>query len=267
MRRAAALACLPLLAALALAGCFQNEVVIHVNPDGSGTIVETFLLTPAALEQMRAMRSPLGDDGEAFNPIDKDELTAQAAQFGGGVRFVSAEPLKSDAGEGYRATYAFDDVRKLDVQMDRGDPQMSAAADGPGLRFDFTPGDPASLAVRVPQDDEVADAVEDAERTDAMAGADSAQRAMAIDMMRGMLDGMRIRIAVAPQGTITSTNATYREGDRIVLLDVSGDVLLDDEGVLQRLAATQDPAAARALLADTPGLTVETQETVTVSFE
>ena len=92
---------LPLVVlALGLAGCFQNEVVININPDGSGTIVETFLLTPAALEQMRAMQMQFSDDGEEFSLLDKDELTAQAAQFGDGVRFVSVTPLKSDAGEG-----------------------------------------------------------------------------------------------------------------------------------------------------------------------
>jgi len=269
MRRLAPLA-VSLLLAVGLAGCFQNEVVINVNPDGSGTIVETFLLTPAALEQMRAMQAQFSDDGEEFSLIDKDELTEQAAQYGAGVRFVSAEPLKSDAGEGYRATYAFDDVTKLDVKMDQagGDSApMGMDDDSPGLRFDFTPGDLASLTIRVPQEEAMADAAEESGMADEMANADSAQQAMAMDMMRSMLDGMRIRMVVAPQGAIASTNATYREDGRIVLLDVTGDVLLDDSGALQQLSATQDPAAARALLADIPGLKVETQEEVTISFE
>ena len=269
MRRLASLA-VALLVAFGLAGCFQNEVVINVNPDGSGTIVETFLLTPAALEQMRAMQAQFSDDGEEFSLIDKDELTEQAAQYGAGVRFVSAEPLKSDAGEGYRATYAFDDVTKLDVKMDQagGDSApMGMDDDSPGLRFDFTPGDLASLTIRVPQEEAMADAAEESGMADEMANADSAQQAMAMEMMRGMLDGMHIRMVVAPQGTIASTDATYREDGRIVLLDVTGDILLDDSGALQKLSATQDPAAARALLADIPGLKVETQEEVSVSFE
>jgi hypothetical protein len=269
MRRLAPLA-VALLLAVGLAGCFQNEVVINVNPDGSGTIVETFVLTPLALEQMRSMQAQFSEDGEEFSLIDKDELIEQAAQYGGGVRFVSAEPLKTDAGEGYVATYAFDDVTKLDVKMDQagGDSApMGASDDGPGLRFDFTPGDPASLSIRVPQEEAMADAAEESGMADEMAGADSAQAEMAMEMMRAMLDGMHIRVAVAPQGTIASTDATYREDGRIVLLDVTGDILLGDSDVLQQLSATQDPVAARALIADVPGLKVETQEEVSVSFE
>jgi hypothetical protein len=267
MRRLAPLASILVLLAVGLAGCFQNEVVINVNPDGSGTIVETFILTPAALEQMRSMQAQFSDD-EAFSLIDKDELTEQAAQYGAGVRFVSVDPLKTDAGEGYRATYAFDDVRTLDVKMDQASDAapMGASDDSPGLRFDLTPGDPASLTIRVPQESGTDTGEAEMAETD-MAGADSAQAEMAMEMMRGMLDGMQIRMVVAPQGTIASTDATYREDGRIVLLDVTGDILLGDSDALQRLSATQDPAAARALIADVPGLKVETQEAVSVTFE
>lgn len=255
-----------LLVTVSLAGCFQDEIVVKVNPDGSGTIEQTFLLTRAAVKQMRSMQAQFDPDAP-FSVLDKEKLREKAAEFGEGVRFVSAVPLETEDGEGYRAVYAFDDVTALDIQPETGgEPTPSFGEDDeePGVRFAFEPGSPARLTILVPQEDEAAS--DDPASADDVP-ADSAQLANAMDMMGAVLNGLHVRLVVEPQGTITETGAAFHEGGQIVLIDVEGEALLSNVPVLQQLARTEDPSAARRFIAETPGMQVELQERVTVTFE
>lgn len=267
MRRLAAPLFALLLVTISLAGCFQDEIVVKINPDGSGTIEQTFLLTRAAVKQMRSMQAQFDPDAP-FSVLDKEELREKAAEFGEGVRFVSAVPLETEDGEGYRAVYAFDDVTALDIQPETSEgPTPSFGEDDdekPGVRFAFEPGSPARLTILVPQEDEAAS---DAPASADDEPADSAQLANAMDMMGAVLNGLHVRLVVEPQGTITETGAAFHEDGQIVLIDVEGEALLSNVPVLQQLARTEDPSAARRFIAETPGMQVELQERVTVTFE
>ena len=268
MRRLAAPLLVLLLVTVSLAGCFQDEIVVKINPDGSGTIEQTFLLTRAAVKQMRSMQAQFDPDAP-FSVLDKEELREKAAEFGEGVRFVSAVPLETEDGEGYRAVYAFDDVTALDIQPETSEgPTPSFGEDEdddePGVRFAFEPGSPARLTILVPQENEAA-SDEPASPDDS--SADSAQLANAMGMMGAVLNGLHVRLVVEPQGAITETSAAFHDDGQIVLIDVEGEALLSNVPVLQQLARTEDPSAARRFIAETPGMQVEQQERVTVTFE
>lgn len=255
-----------LLVTVSLAGCFQDEIVVKINPDGSGTIEQTFLLTRAAVKQMRSMQAQFDPDAP-FSVLDKEELREKATEFGEGVRFVSAVPLETEDGEGYRAVYAFDDVTALDIQPETSEgPTPSFGEDDgePGVRFAFEPGSPARLTILVPQEDE---ATSDEPANPDDLSADSAQLANAMDMMGAVLNGLHVRLVVEPQGAITETSAAFHDDGQIVLIDVEGEALLSNVPVLQQLARTEDPSAARHFIAETPGIQVEQQERVTVTFE
>lgn len=136
--------CLLALALLApLAGCFETDTLVRVRPDGSGTIEQTVRISHAALEQMRAFAEDVGE----FEVMDLEKLRAQAAAFGDGVRFVTAEPISDGGGEGYRAVYAFDDVAALRLRS--GTPNTEPDDEEP-VTFSFEPGVPATLTVRQP---------------------------------------------------------------------------------------------------------------------
>jgi hypothetical protein len=46
---------LSMLMTVFLSGCIQDTIVIHVKPDGSGTIEETFLLSNSMFDMMESI--------------------------------------------------------------------------------------------------------------------------------------------------------------------------------------------------------------------
>ncbi len=98
---------------------------------------------------------------------------------------------------------------------------------------------------------------------------DSTQAEEQLAMMREMLKGARIHMAVAVEGAITETNASYLDGNRITLIDIDFDLLLEDEEQLELLsnANPQTTAEVKALLEGIDGIKVETTEEIIVRFE
>ena len=257
---------LALLLLTPLTGCFESDTLVRVRPDGSGTIEQTLRISHAALEQMRAFAEDFGDEGE-FEVMDLEKLRAQAADFGDGVRFVTAEPLSDDVGEGYRAVYAFDDVAALRLRS--GTPNTEPEDEEP-VTFAFEPGAPATLTIRQPAFTPP-DSAEAAQQDTSIAALTSDPEAMAAlrEQAAAVFDGMKLRMAVEPQGAIDTTTATHRDGQRIVLFDVDMGALLEHPEKLAALRATgaRTPTEMQALLADIPGLRIEPERTVTVVFE
>lgn len=74
---------------------------------------------------------------------------------------------------------------------------------------------------------------------------------------------------VEPQGTIHETTAAHRDGQRVVVLDLAMDLLLEHPEKLAALHTTgaRTPAEMRALLADIPGPRLESGRMVTVVSE
>ena len=113
------------LVAIGLSGCLQDEKVVKVNADGSGTLEETFLLGKQAVAQIKQMtegfgalakglnKGANGDASGGFKVLDEDKLREAAGKLGDGVKFVSARPLSTEEGEGYAVIYAFRDINKL----------------------------------------------------------------------------------------------------------------------------------------------------------
>lgn len=264
-----------LLALLLFTGCFSHHTIIRVNADGSG-IIEQEVILLESMVQMLQMFAPPGQAEDA--PLyTLEDLEAEAAAMGEGVTLVSVEPLDTgDTSQGYRAIYAFEDVRKLTIEQNAEPPMpdaMSASMNMPGdapeepseaIQFDFTPGAPAALSIRVPMPDP-----EDFEGGEDPAVPDSLNQTPPIEMLRGMFEGARISLVVEVDGAITDTDATYRDGDQVVLMDIDFEALLEDPEQFEKLTNQQPSsiAEAREMLESIHGIKVETQEVIQIHFE
>jgi hypothetical protein len=258
----AVLCALPLLG-----GCFAYDTTVRLSPDGSGTVEQELVLTGGMAEMMRFARAT--DDEGA-------DLCAEQ-HLGAGVRLVSAEPIEEAERVGCRQVYAFADINTLRLKPDLdgslpgglGAGEEALQAGGDPITFTFHPGSPATLVVRMPEQGsgEPAEAAGEV-RAEGKQTEDPVGRAMALAMMREMLRGSRFSVHLEVPGEIVETDATHRDGGRITLIEMDFDALLGDAESLERLMDLErtSPEKAKTLLAQTPGMKVETRDEVTIRF-
>jgi hypothetical protein len=275
--RALAPALLAVLA-VALAGCFQFKTLLRLEPDGSGTIEETILLSDLILSMMQ------GDSTQAL--FDEAAVRARADSFGTGVRFVRVDSVAEPGFVGYRAVYAFDDVDAVRLLPGNADAlgMASASDEAPGgdadvitaLAFEYAPGGPSgpgTLRIRIPRNetgegtpihpDSVAALVEELQR-----------QVQEATLLRGFLDSANLAVAVALPAPVAETNARYVEDGVVTLVDLRFGAFFDLMAENPELAArlqlaetAEDRQAVLRALNEYEGLRFEPEEEVFFRFE
>jgi hypothetical protein len=267
------------VAAALSTGCFQSETVIRVKADGTGTIEQTNLANKdmigmAAGMAKQAVQNAGGSGGASTAPnldnlgdlFDEAKIREQASSFGLGVRFVSSAPVAQDGLTGVKATFAFDDVRLLNLNNRQG-----GATPTPQLRFELDRAEAggSTLRVRLPEGRRSPD---DAP-ADGTVPAPAAQRPdlppEALAMVRGMFKGARVNVAVEVDGAIVTTDGPKRDGSRVTIFGLDFERLLSDPtkfSALQGMKPGADFATARKALEGVPGVLLPTAPTVTIEF-
>ncbi len=271
------------LACSLITGCFSIETVVHVNKDGSGTVTEKMLMGRMFVEQMKAMASQMGSmggdaAGGGFALLDEEKLRARAARMGEGVSLVKAEPVSNAKGEGYKALFAFTDVRKLRLNQNPGDVMPSSPGEEAPpaeefIVFAFDAGSTSILKITMPEESDDEGAGESMTDDESFGGMDEGEvgnpddEAMA-EQMKMMFKDMRISMAVEVEGEIVDTNASHREGSRITLMELDFGKLLENPEKFEALqsAEGQNLQEVKKLMEDLPGIKVELNPELKVSF-
>jgi hypothetical protein len=252
--------------AVTCSACFQFATVLTVKPDGSGTIDQRLLFTQAAVAQLRQFAA-LSGGAQGFDPVSEQQARDAAAALGPGVTYVSSTPINSSEGVGRDIKYAFTDINMLKLEQA---PPPPGGMPGPGVQdagsdqrvtFKLTrqPSGSSLLTIMVPQLPTL--------------GGDNATRqtngpsADQLAMLKPMLAGARMSIAVEPAGRLVRTSSPYVTGSRVILLDVNVDSLLGDDTLLQRLQAAKTPDEAKTILKAVPGLKVNLDPELTIEFQ
>jgi len=259
-----------------LAGCFQVSTVVRVNPDGSGTVVETMLLSKKMISQMNEMMQGFaGENAAKPEPIELFEpakLKAEAVKMGEGVSYLSGEKSETAEYSGYTATYAFMDINKLKLNQ-----KSNESAGGTGgqkapslpILFHFSKGPPATLTVDQPKEKTSVKAAEapekDAESPQAGKGVMTDEEAK---QLVEMFMGMKMVLAIEVNGSIVETNATHRDGSRITIVDFDLAKLGSSLPQLEKLKRLKESSAADAkeLMKDFPGMKVDLNDRLNVVF-
>lgn len=255
-----------------LAGCFGSSWIITLKSDGSGRIEMEYHLDGEIIAMMQSMG---GGEGEMATTsaelIEQDSLNEMAAMMGEGVRLVSATPYPEGGSSiGYSAVFEFDDINGLRIDPMEGAPQPEEEPGGEEspFTFQFKPGRTAELVILMDQDDE-GDAGEDSEYDDeaefeeAPAGDDDAMT----EMMKPYFSSMSFLVKVVFEGNIQETNASYREGNSVTLLDMNMGKIIDNDELFKGVMDSgnkQDEEMTAAL--EAAGIRIETQERVSVKF-
>jgi hypothetical protein len=259
-----------LMLTLALMGCFESIVLLRVNKNGSGTIEETVVISDAFMELMKSFGGEEEGEEEEEDLIDEQELTDKAASMGEGVRYVSAEPVKTERGSGYKAIYSFSDINDVRINQNPGEnvspPPVGGEEEDPveeWLRFNFSGGRTPTLEIIYPQDLEMEQEEESAEGE-----VDMESNPDMMDMMRELYQDMHIRIAVEVDGQITETNANYVDGSTVTLMDIDFAKILEDEEKFKELMSANPETVEemKELVKDNPGIKVEIEEKIRIRF-
>ena len=270
-----------LLAVVCFSGCLQEEKIIKLKTDGSGTVEETMVMSKEVVAQMKQMADGFGalaggkakGEGAAapFQIMDEKKLREAAGKMGEGVTFVSAKPVSTAMGEGFAAVYAFTDINKLKIDQNPGDnmpgadnPMMQKAnkAKKEPVKFEFVKGSPASLTVKMPQPKQ-SDLPK--ERPPVPAGGQD----MAGMMMQQMFKDMKVSLAIEVAGRIVQSNAEYKDATRVTLMEMDFNKVLANPEKFKALSQAQPKTIeeAKALVKGTEGIKAETQPVVTVKFQ
>lgn len=267
-------------AVLSLTSCFQSETTVHLNKDGSGTLVEESLLGAQMIAMMDQMAAGFGGgDGAAKQDPVKDMMSEEkakkrAAEIGEGVTFDKAERVEKNGAKGARITYKFKDINKIKVSTGDGMKNASPMGDMPGqeeakkeepIRFTYTDG---SLTVKLPRpkadpakEGEEKPAAENQEMPD-LNGPEGQQ-------MKQMFADMKMSLKLVVEPGITETTASHKDGNTITLMEMNFGKLIENAEGFKKLQSIdqKDPAAAMEALKGIDGVKVETKEEITVKVK
>ncbi len=253
---------LPVL--LAMGACMEGERVITVNPDGSGTIVDTIRLG----DQARAMVAGMEAEDKS-TPAEKRAkkeaaLRERATGMGDGVAFVSYVPSVNDGPE--IVTYAFKDISKLKIDP-MPEPSSSESKSEKKDLVEFRlarKGDRSVLTVigAAPKPGEKK------EQTPKEAQAAAQMKAQAMAMMKAMMKGLKMTSTVEVSGRLLKTSSPWVEGSRVTLLQIDFDKVAADEENFKRFAAagddpkSMDPVALKGI----KGVKFNPEPEITIEF-
>jgi hypothetical protein len=260
-----------LASTFALTACLNSTTLVKVKPDGTGTVEQTTLMNMAALKGMMG-----GAGGQMSGPMmNKADLERTAARMGEGVRLVSMEPIKDDAGfEGVKAIFSFDDVNKIQISQGpgmggtgAGTPRAAEPTSDDPVRFKLTrTGATSTLSINFVDRPGAGtiDNVPNPQPTDMP----DLGNPMVMNMLKAMFTGFKINVDLEVVGSIVKTNAEYVAGPRITLLAMDVASLLADEAKFKVLLSKIGPDASlsevkpyvkdiKGIKIDGPSITVE----------
>lgn len=249
-----------LLSSVGLTACLNSTTLVKVKPDGSGTVEQTTMVNTAAMKGM------MGAQGGPTGPMmNKADLERTAERMGKGVRLVSTEPVKGDAGfEGVKAIFSFEDINQIQISQD---PNMGGSSSGrmssepssdDPVKFNFTRGAASStLSINY------IDKPSGSRAPNTAGGGDMPDltNPMIMNMMKTMFQGFKINIGLEVVGQIVRTNAEYVAGPRITLLEMDVAELLANEAVLKQLQSKLGPdvslSEVKPYLKDLKGIKID----------
>jgi hypothetical protein len=246
-------------------GCFQSSTVIRVKADGSGTIEQRLLLTEQALDQLRAFTILGGGNADAADPTSEAQARALAAVIGPGVAYVSSTPITSGRSQGRESTYSFSDITQLRISEQPtvpGSQGLKAAGVNTGtdpITFGFgrTPDGNAVLRILVPRP---------AIFPTGPNGETQPPTLEQITMVRQLLAGARLTVAVEPAGRLTQTSSPFVDGNRVTLLDLDIDRAASDPDLAKKLQSIKSTEDTQAIVNSIPGLKITLQPEISIEF-
>jgi len=260
------------LAVILQTGCLKVETNITVNKDGSGTIDETILMSKVFVDILTEFSQAVDDTTvtQEFSPFNEEEIMNAAGNYGEDVKYVSSERISNTEWEGFKATYSFADLNKIQLRPDP-DGRLSVGMDedestdeSPDYYFfNFTKGNISEVTIDRP------DIEENFNDDDTLEQEIEIEDEEIDDQFVNMMEGMNILVTMQFNGEIVETNASYVEGSKITLIGLDVGKLLQDKENLEMFKKKQPSSITelQEMVDKVPGMKLELQKPVTVNFK
>jgi hypothetical protein len=163
------------------------------------------------------------------------------------------------------------DINKLKLSQQSGVPGDSSKPRSLPLTFHFSKGPPATLTIVQPKAKASGDTStkDDKDLASIDGGGPSEMNDENAKKFMELFMGMKILLAVEMNGTIVSTNATHRDGNRLTLVNFDLAQLGNSLPELEKLLLLKNSPfeESKELLTGIPGITFDLNEKVTVVFK
>jgi len=211
--------------------------------------------------------------------FDEAKLKERTKELGEGVTYVSSSKIDTKDYEGFKATYAFTDINEVRIKQTVKDKMPSASAQEEAkpkekqqditqdITFVFTMGNPAKLVVKLPADKvPVKTEAGIPDKEPVTAGQQPTEEMKAL--LTKMFEGMKMALSVEVAGTILETNAAYKDGSTVTLLEVDFGKLINRPEQLQKFSQAHPETLdeIRKLMKNFPGVKMELNEEVRITF-
>ncbi len=262
------------MTALTLPSCLQQATTVHLNKDGSGTLVEETTFGAQMVAMVEQLAGMGGDKGK--DPIKElaspDKAKARAAALGTGVTVAKVEAIELNGNKGARATYHFADINQLKLSISGGLQEAmpkppGAPADKPSKEkpttFKYAAG---VLTITTPEHNKPDGAELDKAPP---AGAPDMGDEQMEPMMKQMMGDMKMSLKLVMEPGIAQTNATHVEGNTVTLMEMDMGKVMETPGAIKKLQSVdqKNPQKALAALKDFKGIKMEPQQEITIKLK
>ena len=274
-----ALPIVSLLAALALPSCLQQATTVHLNKDGSGTLVEETTLGAQVGAMLGGLAAGFGGDQGGAPAIDPakelaspDKAKARAATLGKGVTVDKVEAIEVNGNKGARITYHFADINQLQLSAGSGMqdamPKMPGAPEAAAQKAEPTTFKYADGLLTITNPDP-GKAQPPAKAPENGAGAPDFDNEQMAPMVKQMLGDMKISLKVVIEPGIASTTATHVTGNTVTLAEMDMGKVLDNPDAFKKLQGMdqKDPAKAMEAFKDFKGVKMESKKEITIKLK
>ena len=224
------------------------------------------------------------DSTEAFSLIDEDRLRARQDSLGMGVTYEGVEEVSEGGYQGYVATYSFMDINQVELTENSdalqlgdsdedGEDNPTEGLTGAGLEsvaFFYQPG---VLEVHIPR--EVGSEADI--HPDSLAAETERIRQQMEEqgqMIRAFLDDARFSASIVLPGTITETNASFADSNRVTLVDIVlgsiFDLMEENPELAARMELAKSDSERQTLLAgmgESDEFRYEARNEIVIRFE
>ncbi len=273
-----------LLGLIFFSGCLQVDTNVKVNPDGSGTIEETVLMSNEVISMLKQFLTSFSDDStkeaEDFEMFKEADAKKRASDYGDGVEYVSGEHINTDTQEGFKAVYKFKDLNQLKINQnpnsklsldelkDEGMGEDTVDVKEEYVNFQFIKGKTPEIIVHFsqPKDNNENDSDSLKAETDEDSTMDNSAE---MAQLKQILKGLKMSLTLELNGNIKETNATYVEGSKITLFEINFGKLLEDEAKFKEFTKVHPNSLdeLKEIVKGIPGIKIQMNEPMMVKFE